>query len=179
MKTKQKVSTQRMDGLKEKKNWKVKSCIVSDFSMLLLLFFIFLLSRNSGNAMPLPLILQAKGADDEPESRSMLEIVWGCVSTTFVCTWVSVHPNVPPRTTEEYGWKYLLRRLRLMFWALVVPELVLVWSAKQWFVAGKIADFYNAKKGEIYRTISTIRECSYFLTRDEDTGVWGKFFVLC
>jgi hypothetical protein len=36
-----------------------------------------------------------------------------------------------------------------MFWALIAPELVLVWSAKQWYVAGKIADRYNEKKGDI------------------------------
>lgn len=44
-----------------------------------------------------------------------------------------------------------------MFWALVAPELVLVWSAKQWFVAGKIADFYNAKKGEINITNTSLK----------------------
>lgn len=117
-----------------------------------MLLFVLLLSRNSGNAVPLPLQTRALGmraADNEPESRSMIEIIWGCVTTTFVCTWVSVHPNVPPRTKEEYGWKSLLRRLRLMFWALVAPELVLAWSAKQWYVAGKIADTYNHKKGEV------------------------------
>jgi hypothetical protein len=36
-----------------------------------------------------------------------------------------------------------------MFWALAAPELVLAWSAKQWYVAGKIADTYNNEKGEI------------------------------
>ncbi len=40
-----------------------------------------------------------------------------------------------------------------MFWALVAPELVLAWSAKQWYVAGKIADTYNRKKGEDQRNL--------------------------
>jgi hypothetical protein len=130
--------------------------------MLLLLCCIFLLSRNSGNATPLPLlettVSGVQAADERPETRTMIGIIWGCVSTTFVCTWVSVHPNVPPRTTEEYGWKYLLRRLRLVFWALIVPELVLVWSAKQWYVAGKIADTYN-DRGEMGRNNQRFPEC--------------------
>jgi hypothetical protein len=126
------------------------------FPIMLLLFLALLLStsRDSGMAIPLPLPTQALGirAADESENRTMFDIILGCASTTFICTWVSVHPNVPPRTTEEYGWKSLLRRLRLMFWALVAPELVLAWSAKQWYVAGKVANTYNVKKGEIDTT---------------------------
>lgn len=42
-----------------------------------------------------------------------------------------------------------------MFWALVAPELVLAWSAKQWYVAGKIAETYNKnRKGEIKKNLS-------------------------
>ena len=113
--------------------------------------------------MPLPLLesnaSSVPAPDEGPETRTMFEIIWGCVTTTFVCTWVSVHPNVPPRTTEEYGWKYLMRRLRLMFWALVAPELVLVWSAKQWYAAGKIADHYNEERGEIDKNSRHLPEC--------------------
>ena len=50
-----------------------------------------------------------------------------------------------------------------MFWALVAPELVLAWSAKQWYVAGKIAKTYNrSKKGEIKRILSA----SYTILRN-------------
>jgi hypothetical protein len=123
--------------------------------MLLLLILTLLLSRESGEARPLPLQTQALGmraAANGPDSRTLRDIIWGCASTTFICTWVSVHPNVPPPSVEESGWKSLLRRLRLMFWALVIPELMLAWSAKQWWTAGKIVETYNQKKGEIDKT---------------------------
>ena len=82
---------------------------------------------------------------DGPQGRSMFNIVWGCLSTTFICAWVSVHPNIPPPKYEEYGWKSLSRRLWLMFWTLVTPELVLLWSFRQWMAAGKIARIYNER----------------------------------
>jgi len=59
-----------------------------------------------------------------------------------------------------------MRRLRLMFWALVIPELVLVWSAKQWYTAGKIADNYNSKKGRIDETTSTSFYAQFFFHKD-------------
>jgi sulfite reductase beta subunit-like hemoprotein len=38
-----------------------------------------------------------------------------------------------------------------MFWALVIPELMLAWSAKQWWMAGEIADTYNREKVRLTR----------------------------
>ncbi len=34
-----------------------------------------------------------------------------------------------------------------MFWTLIVPELVLAWSVRQWYAAGKIANIYNNRNG--------------------------------
>jgi len=72
--------------------------------------------------------------------RSLFSIIWACFSTTFICTWVSVHSNIPP---HEGNWKSFIRRLKLMFWALIAPELILAWAVKQWFAAAKVASFYN------------------------------------
>ena len=72
--------------------------------------------------------------------RSLFSIIWACFSTTFICIWVSVHPNIPPL---EGHWKSLIRRLKLMFWALIAPELILAWAVKQWIAAVNVASFYN------------------------------------
>ena len=29
--------------------------------------------------------------------RTRFDIVWTCVTTLFICTWVAIHPNIPPR----------------------------------------------------------------------------------
>ncbi|KAJ7219854.1 hypothetical protein C8J57DRAFT_1095103 [Mycena rebaudengoi] len=34
--------------------------------------------------------------DNINNCRKLFDIVWGCLVTIFACTWVSVHPNVPP-----------------------------------------------------------------------------------
>jgi len=38
--------------------------------------------------------------------RTRLDIIWSYASTLFICTWVAIHPNVPPRrevTFDLYG----------------------------------------------------------------------------
>src|SRR6266540_6687860 len=68
--------------------------------------------------------------------RTLFGIVWSCVSTTILCAWTAVHPNVPPRSK----WKARWNRLKLMFWMIVAPELVLAWAVRQFFAAKDIRD---------------------------------------
>lgn len=68
--------------------------------------------------------------------RSTPEIIWACLSVIFACTWTAVHPNV-------YGyrstfWQRTRRRALLFVLALLVPEVNLVWSVKQWLGAREI-----------------------------------------
>ncbi len=60
-----------------------------------------------------------------------------------------------------------------MFWALVAPELVLAW-----YVAGKIADSYNDKKGEVDKTTSKSLDAQNFTLRNENTRGLGNHMVL-
>jgi len=78
----------------------------------------------------------AHSALDFPKTRSTFEILWSCWATVFICTWTSMHPNVPPRRQRPL--RAFLRNVMLMFWALVVPELVLTWAMKQWLAARAI-----------------------------------------
>ena len=52
-----------------------------------------------------------------------------------------MHPNVPPPNP----WKGHWNRLRLMFWMIVAPELVLAWAVRQFFAAREIRDVYNRR----------------------------------
>ncbi|KIJ33861.1 hypothetical protein M422DRAFT_182800 [Sphaerobolus stellatus SS14] len=67
--------------------------------------------------------------------RSLSDIVWSCLATTFAVTWVAVHPNIPSR--DEKWWRITLRRLKAMFLALLAPELMLLWAWRQREVSGK------------------------------------------
>ena len=77
--------------------------------------------------------------------RTLFCIIWSCLSTTILCAWTAVHPNVPPRRK----WKARWNRLKLMFWMVVAPELVLAWAVRQFFAAKDIRDTYNySREGE-------------------------------
>ncbi len=74
-----------------------------------------------------------------PAKRTLFNIAWNCISTIIICTWISIHPNVPPAGK----WKGLWRRLEMMFWTVIAPELVLAWAVRQWFAAWEIRDTVN------------------------------------
>jgi len=71
--------------------------------------------------------------------RTHSNIVWSCILTAVLCSWTSIHPNLPPQSRS----RRLLRGVRTMFWTIVAPELILGWAVRQWFAAKEIRDFYN------------------------------------
>ena len=81
------------------------------------------------------------GVDGRPK-RTLFNIIWGCFSTTIICAWTAVHPNIPP---PEGPLKRLLRRLELMFWTIVSPEILPGWALNERLVAKTVRDLYNQK----------------------------------
>ena len=75
--------------------------------------------------------------------RSVWDILWSCLATVFACSWVSIHPNIP--APNESRWRIFLRRLELMFWAVVGPEMIISWAFRQWSGARLLEERY---KGE-------------------------------
>src|SRR5258705_12093184 len=91
----------------------------------------------------LPIVLSSRAAPGTVDvKRSLYKIVWSCVLTTIICAWVSVHPNVPP---SGY-WKGLWRRVQMMIWTIIAPELILAWAVRQWFAAWEIRDAVNGSE---------------------------------
>ncbi len=81
-----------------------------------------------------------------PFKRTLFGIIWSCISTMIICAWTSVHPNMPPPNK----WKARWNRLRIVFWMIVAPELVLAWAVRQWFAAREIRDAYNERHPGAY-----------------------------
>ncbi|KAJ7890432.1 hypothetical protein B0H13DRAFT_2340952 [Mycena leptocephala] len=69
--------------------------------------------------------------DDINSCRKPFDIIWGCLTTIFACTWVSVHPNVPAPNHRGIFW----RRLRLMLLAVIAPQLMVGFAIRQFIVA--------------------------------------------
>ena len=75
--------------------------------------------------------------------RTPFGVAWSCILTVFICAWTSGHPNVPPQDGIARG----LARIKVTFWTIAAPELVLVWAVRQWREAGEVIYFYNIDKG--------------------------------
>ena len=133
------------------------------FAMLLILFVYYIVQWASIDASPILPVdnrsLAANYCTDISHCRSILSIVWSCLITVLLCTWVALHPNVPcPKKRVANSWvkKYILNpimsfaecRLPLFVCALLVPEYVLAWAIRQFLSARKISD---ENKGE-YKT---------------------------
>ncbi|KIK51380.1 hypothetical protein GYMLUDRAFT_252080 [Collybiopsis luxurians FD-317 M1] len=100
-----------------------------------------LAARSSTTGVEATLSAASSQCKDIDKCRTLLQIIWSCVSVLVACTWVSVHPNVPG--PDEGFWKILRRKIGLMMIALIAPELVVLWAARQWFAARKLAKRYR------------------------------------
>ncbi|KAF8135356.1 hypothetical protein K438DRAFT_2123002 [Mycena galopus ATCC 62051] len=75
----------------------------------------------------------SQSCDDSSNCRAFFGIVWGCLTTIFACTWVSVHPNLPiPR---QNWFRLFHRRLGMMLIAVIAPEIMVFFAARQFFFA--------------------------------------------
>src|SRR5258708_25137005 len=101
-----------------------------------------------------------------PLQRNKFNIIWSCLSTVIICSWTSVYPNIPARNE----WLARANRLRLMFWMIVAPELVLAWAARQFFAAREIRDKFNQGiTGECFcRDIYPVSNLSRLEEMDDD-----------
>ena len=114
---------------------------------MIILCLLLLLSRNDWSQAS-PLYHRAAEPvfspnETTPSTRTILNIVWSCLLTVVICAWTSVHPNVPPQHQGRVFW----RRIGVMFWTVIAPELILAWAVRQWFAAREIRDIYNRYRG--------------------------------
>ncbi|KAJ7362381.1 hypothetical protein DFH08DRAFT_1024521, partial [Mycena albidolilacea] len=103
--------------------------------MIFILFLIHLLSRRVGAKQDYILGSRAPtdSCDDINNCRRLFDTVWGCATTIFTATWVLVHPNVPP---PNQSWLALLwRRLKMMLVAVIAPEVMVGFAARQFVIA--------------------------------------------
>lgn len=94
----------------------------------------FALPRPILNVSSLAIVSETNNASacrDSDNCRTMCEIVWSCLTTIFLCTWVSFHPELPSRkyTTLRIGFV----RFITVCISILAPELVIVKAIDQWW----------------------------------------------
>ncbi|KAJ7920673.1 hypothetical protein B0H13DRAFT_1605220 [Mycena leptocephala] len=111
--------------------------------MLLLLFLIRLFSANgrAAHLCDLNFRASADSCDDINNCRRQFDVVWGCLATIFACTWVSVHPNVPPPNSSAFS--LFGRRLWMMIVAVLAPEFMVGFAARQLYIARRFSKKFD------------------------------------
>ncbi|KAJ7035121.1 hypothetical protein C8F04DRAFT_1099121 [Mycena alexandri] len=113
--------------------------------MLLLLFLVHIAKKaNLAHANILELRADGVACNDINDSRTLFDIIWGCLATVFACTWVAVHQNVPPPDLGRLSLQ--LRKLKMMLFTVIAPELVVCLAARQFFDARYIAKEFDVPK---------------------------------
>ncbi|KAJ7592052.1 hypothetical protein C8J56DRAFT_824057 [Mycena floridula] len=105
-----------------------------------MLWALYLLSKVSF-AKALQPAPPGETCNDIHDCRTLYDIIFGCVATIFACTWVSVHPNVPPPGLGVF--KRTFRRLSMMLVAIIAPEIVVFFAARQFMFARRFAKEFN------------------------------------
>ncbi|KAJ7587103.1 hypothetical protein C8J56DRAFT_91584 [Mycena floridula] len=95
----------------------------------------FLSEAGAARSLPEP------PTGDTGDNRMLFDIIFGCLATIFACTWVSVHPNVPP--PGQGVLERTLRRLLMMLFAVVAPEIVVYFAARQFMFARQFVKEFN------------------------------------
>ena len=75
---------------------------------------------------------------DQPNQRGTIDIIWGCVATLAICCWVMLHLNVPAKT--DTFCTVFVRKLRWLMFAILSPELVMLFACGQWASARRSVD---------------------------------------
>ena len=65
----------------------------------------------------------------QPNGRGTFDILWGSIFTIFLCTWTSLHLNIP--SLKERRIHQWLRKLRWMMQAIMGPEFVVGFATGQ------------------------------------------------
>ena len=111
--------------------------------MLFLLFVYYLVQGAFIDANPIPSTynrsLTENHCTDLEHCRTIWGIIWSCLTTVFLCTWVSVDPNVPCPKKRNPLLSFAEHRIPLFICALLVPEYVLTWAIRQRARAREIA----------------------------------------
>ena len=83
-----------------------------------------------------------QGWVESPSQRGTIDIIWSCITTLAICCWVMLHLNVPAK--DDDIWTLFGRRTRWLMFALLSPELVMLFACGQWASAQRsVADMHS------------------------------------
>jgi len=77
----------------------------------------------------------------QPNGRGTFDILWGSIFTIFLCTWTSLHLNVP--SLKETYMQRWYRKLRWMTQAIMAPEFIVAFATGQKVEAARSVEMWK------------------------------------
>ena len=94
-------------------------------------------SQNATATLP----EKREGWVSQPNGRGTFDIIWSSLITIFLCTWTSLHLNVP--SLQERYWQRWIRKCRWMVQAVMAPEFVVAFATGQKVEARRSVDMWR------------------------------------
>ncbi|KAF8642794.1 hypothetical protein AX16_009427 [Volvariella volvacea WC 439] len=95
-----------------------------------------------GGTIPGPayIVAAAMGASqcDSTRTRTTFDILDSCIGVILLCTYISIHHNIPDQHDSRTRVMWL--KIRMTLYALMAPEFMIIWAIRQRIAAGKIAE---------------------------------------
>ncbi|KAF8646425.1 hypothetical protein AX16_007218 [Volvariella volvacea WC 439] len=95
-----------------------------------------------GATIPSPVCIVAAAMTasrcDPTRTRTIPDILYSCIGVILLCTYISIHHNIPDQNDSRT--KVIWIKIRTTLYALIAPEVVIMWAIRQRIMAGKIAD---------------------------------------
>ncbi|KAF8657412.1 hypothetical protein AX16_002209 [Volvariella volvacea WC 439] len=109
---------------------------------------------------------------DPTRTRTIFDILYSCIGVILLCTYISMHHNIPD---QEDSWgKVMWMKIRTTLYALVAPEMVIMWAIRQRMMAGRIAKSHKQDRGWT-RTHGFFVQMGGLMQRQSDS----TYLVLC
>ncbi|KAF8659465.1 hypothetical protein AX16_001832 [Volvariella volvacea WC 439] len=90
------------------------------------------------------------GAYSAHKTRTIFDILYSCLGIIFLCTYMSIHHNIPD---QNHSWaRKTALKVRTMLYAVLAPEVVIMWALRQRILAGEMANSAWGKERKWTRT---------------------------
>ncbi|KAL0563221.1 hypothetical protein V5O48_018853, partial [Marasmius crinis-equi] len=86
----------------------------------------------------------SEACDDISDCRTISDIYKTCLAVIFISIWVSMHPDVPDvKHVGESDLGSFLDELIIMTFAIILPEIIILWVLRQRIGAGLVEEKYS------------------------------------
>jgi hypothetical protein len=98
----------------------------------------------------------------QPDGRGTFDILYGCLITTFLCSWSALFLHIPAHCERPLA--FVAHKLRWLVFALAFPEMITGMAAEQWRSACQSVEDFS-RLGKRWESVSHFYQPSEFLSQ--------------